>query len=186
LPQWYESWLWSLPLILATVILHVFGLGTIREKCVFLLERVAEHRSFRVVFALVMGVTVLLVTALHAVEAAAWGVVYLWLGALPEAKSAMLYSLSAMTTYGHASLYLEPHWQMMALKRSMASSCSVSRLPLFFRLSKACRGWAAGGVDASTWSSRRVQVNGHRTALVCELRMARKPCLIKAVAPMCC
>ncbi len=55
-----------------------------------------------------MGVTVLLVTALHAVEAGAWGVVYLWLGALPEAKSAMLYSLSVMTTYGHASCTLSP------------------------------------------------------------------------------
>ena len=113
MPQWYESWLWSLPLILATIMLHVFGIGTTRQKVVGLLERVAEHRSFSVVFALVMGVTVLLVTALHAVEAAAWGVVYLWLGALPEAKSAMLYSLGAMTTYGHASLYLEAHWQMM-------------------------------------------------------------------------
>jgi hypothetical protein len=113
LPQWYESWLWSMPLILVTVILHVFGLGTIRANGVVLLERMAEHRSFSVVFALVMGVTVLLITALHAVEAAAWGVVYLWLGALPNARSAMLYSLSAMTTYGHAGLDLEPHWQMM-------------------------------------------------------------------------
>jgi hypothetical protein len=113
LPQWYESWLWSVPLIAATVILHVFGLGTIRQRGVVLLERMAEHRSFSVVFALVMGVVALLVTMLHAVEAAAWGVVYLWLGAIPDAKSAMLYSLSAMTTYGHASLYLEPHWQMM-------------------------------------------------------------------------
>jgi hypothetical protein len=25
----------------------------------------------------------------------------------------MLYSLSAMTTYGHANLFLAPHWQMM-------------------------------------------------------------------------
>jgi len=113
LPQWYESWLWSLPLVLATVILHVLGIATIHEKVVVLLERVAEHRSFRVVFALVMGITVLLVTALHTIEAAAWGVVYLWLGALSDAKTAMLYSLGAMTTYGHASLYLEPHWQMM-------------------------------------------------------------------------
>ena len=113
LPQWYESWLWSLPLVLATVILHVLGIATIREKVVVLLERIAEHRSFRAVFALIMGVTVLLVTALHTIEAAAWGVVYLWLGALSDAKTAMLYSLGAMTTDGHASLYLEPHWQMM-------------------------------------------------------------------------
>ena len=93
MPQWYESWLWSVPLIVATVTLHVFGLGTIREKCVVLLENVSEHRNFSIVFAFVMGGTILLVTVLHAVEAAAWGVVYLWLGALPEAKSAMLYSV---------------------------------------------------------------------------------------------
>ncbi len=35
------------------------------------------------------------------------------LGAVPDGKSAMLYSLNAMTTYGHESVSLEPHWQMM-------------------------------------------------------------------------
>jgi hypothetical protein len=113
LPLWYESWFWSLPLILTTVILHAFGLGTIRENSVVLLERMAERRSLSIVFALVLGVVVLLVTVLHAVEAASWAVVFLWLGALPDAKSAMLYSLSAMTTYGHASVYLESKWQIM-------------------------------------------------------------------------
>ena len=116
---WYESWIWSLPLVLMTAVLHVFGLGSIREKGVVMLERMAEHRSISVIFAFVMAVTVLLATALHAFEAAAWGAVYLWLGALPEAKSAMLYSLSAMTTYGHASIYLEPHWQMMGAIESL-------------------------------------------------------------------
>ena len=32
---------------------------------------------------------------------------------MPDAKSAMLYSLNAMTTYGHESTQLAPHWQMM-------------------------------------------------------------------------
>jgi hypothetical protein len=32
---------------------------------------------------------------------------------LPDNKSAMLYSLSAITSYGHANIFLEPHWQMM-------------------------------------------------------------------------
>jgi hypothetical protein len=65
------------------------------------------------VFALVMGVAVLLMTALHAIEGMAWAVAYRFLGAVPDAKSAMLYSLNAMTTYGHESVSLEPHWQMM-------------------------------------------------------------------------
>jgi len=54
-----------------------------------------------------------LTTALHAIEAAARAGAYRVLGALPDSKSAMLYSLSAMTTYGHANIFLEPHWQMM-------------------------------------------------------------------------
>ncbi len=58
MPPWYQSWFWSPPLILATVILHVFGLGTIRGKGVILLEKMAEYRSFSVGFALLMRVTI--------------------------------------------------------------------------------------------------------------------------------
>ncbi len=32
---------------------------------------------------------------------------------ISDSKSAVLYSLSAMTSYGHANLYLEPRWQLM-------------------------------------------------------------------------
>jgi len=60
-----------------------------------------------------MGVAVLLVTALHGIEGVAWAAAYLFLGAIPDAKSAMLYSLNAMTTYGHESVSLAPHWQLM-------------------------------------------------------------------------
>jgi hypothetical protein len=60
-----------------------------------------------------MGVTVLLATFLHGLEAALWAVAYLVLGALPDLRSAMLYSLSSMTAYGHANVYLEDHWQLM-------------------------------------------------------------------------
>jgi len=65
------------------------------------------------VFALVMGVAVLLMTALHAIEGIAWALAYRFLGAVPDTKSAMLYSLNAMTTYGHESVSLAPQWQMM-------------------------------------------------------------------------
>jgi hypothetical protein len=48
-----------------------------------------------------------------AVEAAVWASVYQTLGALPDGKSALLYSLSAMTTYGHERFGLAEHWQLM-------------------------------------------------------------------------
>src|SRR5271166_3364673 len=38
---------------------------------------------------------------------------YRLLDTLPDTKSAMLYSLSAMTSYGHANLFLEKQWQLM-------------------------------------------------------------------------
>ena len=46
-------------------------------------------------------------------EAGIWAVAYRRLGAIPDAASAIIYSLSAMTAYGHAELYLAKHWQLM-------------------------------------------------------------------------
>jgi hypothetical protein len=110
---WGADWIWGLPLILLTVVIHVFGLGIINERVARVLGHTIGRRRLIPMFAMVMGAAVLLITALHAIEAAAWAGAYWILGALPDTKSAMLYSLSAMTTFGHANLFLESHWQMM-------------------------------------------------------------------------
>jgi hypothetical protein len=60
-----------------------------------------------------MGGAALSATILHGLEGSIWAGAYRLLGALPDRKSAMLYSLNAMTSYGHVSVDLEPHWQMM-------------------------------------------------------------------------
>jgi hypothetical protein len=57
-----------------------------------------------------LGVAALSATVLHGIEAATWATAYRLLGALPDTRSAMLYSLSAMTSYGHANLFLEEQW----------------------------------------------------------------------------
>ena len=111
--MWVAEWAWSLPLILLTVVIHVFGLGLINERVVRALSRSVDRRRLVPLFALVMGIAILLVTALHGIEGVAWAAAYRFLGAVPDAKSAMLYSLNAMTTYGHESVSLEPQWQMM-------------------------------------------------------------------------
>jgi hypothetical protein len=110
---WGASWAWGLPLILLTVVMHVIGLALINDGVVRFLPNVARHRSFLALFAIIMAAAVLLATVLHGVEAAAWAGAYRLLGAVPDNKSAMLYSLNAMTTYGHESVTLEQHWQMM-------------------------------------------------------------------------
>ena len=83
------------------------------ERVVRVLSGILDHRRFTGIFVVVIGSTALLATILHGFEGVIWAAAYRVLGALPDAKSAMLYSLSAITSYGHANLYLEPHWQLM-------------------------------------------------------------------------
>jgi hypothetical protein len=110
---WNGDWGWCLPLIVVNVVIHVVGLGVINRRVVRILNLVKTHRNFNVLFALVMGVTTLLATLLHAIEAGIWAGLYRVLGALPDGKSALLYSLGAMTTYGHSDLQLTGRWQLM-------------------------------------------------------------------------
>ena len=100
-------------MIVLNVVIHVLGLGLINERVVRTLSGAMDRRHFTVVFTVVMGAAALLATILHAIEGIIWAVAYRLLGALPDNKTAMLYSLSAMTSYGHANIALEPHWQMM-------------------------------------------------------------------------
>jgi hypothetical protein len=71
------------------------------------------RRRFFPMFVIVMGLVALLATVLHGLEGALWALAYRLLDALPNVKSAMLYSLSAMTSYGHANLFLKESWQLM-------------------------------------------------------------------------
>jgi hypothetical protein len=110
---WVGDWAWSLPLILLTVVIHVFGLALIGERVVDVLSVSEGGRNLRSRFAAVMGATALVATLLHGFEGVIWAVAYRFLSALPDNRSAMLYSLSAMTTFGHANLFLENRWQLM-------------------------------------------------------------------------
>ena len=110
---WTADWAWGLPLIVVNSVVHVLGLGLISERVMRRLESVLEHRHFLPLFAVAMSVMILLATLLHALEAILWAAAYLLLGAVPDVRSAMLYSLSALTTYGHTRVVLAPHWRMM-------------------------------------------------------------------------
>ena len=110
---WIGDWAWSLPLIVLTVVIHVCGLALIGGKFVAVLGKSLDARNFIPKFALVIGGTALLATVLHGIESAIWAAAYRVLGALPDNRFAMLHSLSAMTTYGHANLYLKDQWQLM-------------------------------------------------------------------------
>jgi len=116
---WSTNWVWSLPLIVLTVVMHVIGLGLVNESLVRTLSGTMERGGFMAKFSVVMGITALLATLLHGVEAATWAAAYRLLGILPDSKSAILYSLGAMTTYGHANLFLKEQWQLMGAPEAL-------------------------------------------------------------------
>jgi hypothetical protein len=110
---WGADWLWSLPLIAETVVIHAFGLGVIDRRVTIVMKSYERNRARKWVPASLMGGTALSVTILHAFEVAIWAASYILLGALPDRKTAMLYSLNAMTTYGQSKIALELRWQLM-------------------------------------------------------------------------
>src|SRR5262245_45401700 len=112
LGAWRADWAWGLPLIVLVAVIHVLGLGFINESVVRRLENLTDRGHYMARFAVVMSFTILLTTGLHGFEAGLWAAAHVALGALPDFKSAMLYSLSALTSYGHASISLAPHWQL--------------------------------------------------------------------------
>jgi uncharacterized membrane protein YcfT len=107
--HWGVDWAWSVPLIVLCVVVHVCGLWLVHARVV----RIHTRRRSMLKFAVIMATAVLVATMLHAVEGALWAATYRILGALPDNASAMLYSISAMTSYGHSNLDLEGRWQMM-------------------------------------------------------------------------
>jgi hypothetical protein len=74
---------------------------------------VVKCYGYPVVFMAIIGTTAMLAALMHEVEGAIWAVAYRVIGAVPDSGDAALYSLGAMTTYGHANLVLEKHWQFM-------------------------------------------------------------------------
>src|SRR5437868_6947968 len=110
---WGADWIWGCPLIVLTVIMHVLCIGYISQKAILIYGGKAIRRYTKTTFAFVVGATALLATLLHGIETFIWAVAYIFIGALPDLRSGMLYSLGAMTTYGHQSLYLEDRWRLL-------------------------------------------------------------------------
>ena len=142
--SWRADWAWSVPLIVATVVIHVFGLGFLHERVVRAVSRIIERRHFTPLFAAVMGVAVLLATILHAIEGGVWAAAYWLLGALPDFRSSVLFSLGAMTTYGGSSLNLKDHWLLMGALEAL-NGIILFGLTTAFLFSMIQEVWLAGG-----------------------------------------
>jgi hypothetical protein len=111
--NWVLNWFWGLPLIVLNVLIHVAGLGLINRQVKWTLRSARRPGMLSVASTFAVGEAVFSVTLLHALESAMWAGAYRIVGALRDNQSAMLYSLSAITSYGHENISLMPRWQMM-------------------------------------------------------------------------
>jgi hypothetical protein len=112
-PAWDADWAWGLPLIVLIVLFHVLGLAMTRKVVVRIFNRWSQRRRPTVLFVVVAGTATFLATCLHVIEAMIWALAYGLLGAIPSYRLATLYSLNAMTSYGHTNLILDDHWRLM-------------------------------------------------------------------------
>jgi hypothetical protein len=152
--NWSDNWLWGLPLIVLNVLAHCFGLFNVRERIVVPLSDAISGISGQMAFACLIAATVLAITGLHALEAVGWALAYVALDALPDWRSAMLYSLSAMTSYGHANLYLDKHWQLMGALEALNGM-------MLFGLTTA--GLFSVLQNYAPWGTRKSLLTGHDT-----------------------
>lgn len=111
--SWFADWVWGLPLIAMTMVIHAIGLLGISQSVDRLENKIVKRCGYHLTFIVITGGAATLATALHGLEGAIWAVVYLFVGAVPDYRQAVLYSLGAMTTYGHSTLVLESPWQFL-------------------------------------------------------------------------
>ena len=141
---WSADWAWGLPLIVLTVVIHVLCLGFINQRIVRTSGWILQHFRRDTAFVVVMGIATMMATGLHGIEAFMWATAYRWLGALPDRKSAMLYSLSAITSYGHTSLDLESRWQLLGALEAL-NGWLLFGLTTAFLFSMIDKVWLLGG-----------------------------------------
>ena len=117
LVPWRADWLWSIPLIIVTIVFHSYCLGLLSRGLLILLKEDRKKRLTHSLSVFVVGGSSLCTICLHGLEAWMWSVAYHLLGTLGplggDRKDAMLYSISVMTTVGGTPLHLEPKWAIM-------------------------------------------------------------------------
>lgn len=139
---WEHDWILGGALAVATLVLHIIGLNVIVrlfERRLAHSERRAHGSVLRV--ALILAPTLTLILFLHGFEAAIWAATYVLLGAMPDYRQAMLYSLEAMTSYGHAPIHLSLDWQLLGPIQALAGMLAFG-LTIAFLTTVARRMWS--------------------------------------------
>jgi hypothetical protein len=120
---WSSDWLWGVPLIGLTMVIHALGLGLIGNGLARALSgTLGRPHPFHHVVLLFSAVTTgiaLLLALLHGLGAAIWALAYLELGAISDYHRAIYFSLTMITTLGADGIDLERHWRLMGSLEAM-------------------------------------------------------------------
>jgi len=84
--SWVPDWSWGLPLLILTIVAHVSAIVWTAKTLGAYRGSAARKASRFIIF---VALAALASTVYLALEAAAWAVLYLWVGALPDWRSAM-------------------------------------------------------------------------------------------------
>jgi hypothetical protein len=114
--HWRADWLFGLPLSVGAVIFHVCAFVLVVRFVSSLFKSQKRGVAFRIA---AIAFVALAAAVLHSIEAVAWAFLYIMLGALHRPEDAMLYSINAITAFGHTSLSLETHWQLLGAIEAM-------------------------------------------------------------------
>ena len=114
---WSDDWIWGISLIALSMVTHAAGLALISMSLAKSLGSMIEtpryaHGRF-IFFSVVVGVTSVLLALLHGIEASYWAAVYVWLGAVPDFRRAIFFSLQMVTTLGSSVVELGDRWKLM-------------------------------------------------------------------------
>ncbi|QEL24766.1 hypothetical protein FQV39_20890 [Bosea sp. F3-2] len=127
--MWANNWLLGLPLLVATVVIHVTAFMTMTKA---LIPEIGPSARTMLSFNVSVGILALFAAVLHSFEAIAWALLYLHVGALPDFSEAILYSLEAITSYGHAPELLAPDWRLVGAIEAVNGSILFGLTTAFF------------------------------------------------------
>ena len=115
---WSSDWAWGVPLLMLTVVFHVCVFVLIVKALVLKVHSERNARNLAHFF-VAIALTALCAAALHGLEATAWAFLYIQVGAMSDLSTSMLYSLSAITSYGHSKVFLEQRWRLLGAIEAM-------------------------------------------------------------------
>lgn len=109
---WITDWMYGLPMTVVILAIHGLALAWGTEA---LIGRILRQRPRARIFVFGMATTAsaLYVVALHGFEAVLWAWLYLYVGALEGWRSAIYFSLGAMTSYGSADVQVTEEWRLL-------------------------------------------------------------------------